>query len=181
MRQSSTLVLGVCFSPGKVSTLRFTLRKEADKETGKYLFVIDPLDATTNYIKGIPLFDISVAVYEHNRNILGVIACPQLGELYVAEKGLGAYLNGEKIQVSSTNDINRAIIGYNRSHHPPEIIQSSKKLLATVLEQAASFRVFGTGGLDYCFLARESLELVSHPLLNHFTALAISLWKKLVL
>ena len=54
---------------------------------GRYLFVIDPIDATTNYIKRIPLFDISVAVYEGEENILGIISCPKIKELYVSEKG----------------------------------------------------------------------------------------------
>ncbi len=135
---------------------------------GEYLFVIDPLDATTNYIKNIPLFDISVAVYKNDQNILGVIACPKFGEVYVAEKGKGAYLNGERIQVSSTGDISQAVIAYNRSHHPPEILESSKRVLAAMLDQAASFRVFGTGGLDYCFLARGSFDACITPLAEPF-------------
>ncbi|MDI6721501.1 MAG: inositol monophosphatase family protein [Candidatus Aenigmarchaeota archaeon] len=87
---------------------------------GKYLIAADPIDATTNYIRGIPLFDISVSVYEDDQIILGVISCPRLGELFVAEKGYGAYLNGECIHVGSTDDISKAMIGWNRSNHPPE-------------------------------------------------------------
>src|SRR3989344_7904231 len=74
---------------------------------GKYLFVIDPIDATTNYIRGIPLFDISVAVYESDENILGVVACPKLDELYIAERGSGAYLNEQRINVSSESELKR--------------------------------------------------------------------------
>ncbi len=135
---------------------------------GRYLFVIDPIDATTNYIKGIPLFDISVAVYEGDENVLGVIACPRLEELYVAERGNGAYLNGQRIQVSDVSEIGRAIIGWNRSNHPPEILEPSKKVLAEILDHAATFRVFGTGGLDYCYLAKGSFDACITPLAEPF-------------
>src|SRR3989344_3177680 len=94
---------------------------------GKYLFVIDPIDATTNYIRGIPLFDISVAFYENEQNVLGVILCPKLDELYTAEKGNGAYLNGRRIYVSDVSEMRSAIVGWNRSNHPLEILESSKK------------------------------------------------------
>ncbi len=135
---------------------------------GPYLVVIDPIDATTNYIKGLPLFDISVAVYKGEENILGVIACPKLTELYLAEKGSGAYLNGVRLNVSSLTDIRRAVIGYNRSNHPAEIIESSKRVLAQILDTAATFRVFGTGGLDYCYMAKGSFDACITPLAEPF-------------
>ncbi len=135
---------------------------------GKYLFVIDPIDATTNYIKGIPLFDISIAVYEGDQNVLGVIACPRLDELYIAEKGNGAYLNEKKIQISDISELGRAIIGWNRSNHTPEIVESSKKVLAKILDRAATFRVFGTGGLDYCYMAKGSFDACITPLAEPF-------------
>ncbi len=136
--------------------------------SGRYLFVIDPIDATTNYIKGIPLFDISVAVYEGDENVLGVIACPRLNELYVAERGAGAYLNGNRIHVSDVGDLGQAVIGYNRSNHPPEIIESSKRVLANILDRTATFRVFGTGGLDYCYMAKGSFDACITPLAEPF-------------
>ena len=136
--------------------------------SGRYLFVIDPIDATTNYIKGIPLFDISVAVYDGDENVLGVIACPKLNELYIAEKGAGAYLNENRIHVSNVVDLGQAVIGYNRSNHPPEIIESSKRVLANILDKAATFRVFGTGGLDYCYMAKGSFDACITPLAEPF-------------
>ncbi|HLC82052.1 MAG TPA: inositol monophosphatase, partial [Candidatus Nanoarchaeia archaeon] len=136
--------------------------------SGRYLFVIDPIDATTNYIKGIPLFDISVAVYDGDQNVLDVIACPRLNELYVAERGAGAYLNGNRIHVSDVGDLGQAVIGYNRSNHPPEIIEPSKRVLARILDRAATFRVFGTGGLDYCYMAKGSFDACITPLAEPF-------------
>ena len=135
---------------------------------GRYLFVIDPIDATTNYIKGIPLFDIAVAVYDGDINILGVIFCPKLDELYVAERGKGAYLNGQRIHVSDVEELKRAVVGWNRSNHPPEIIEPSKKVLAKILDHAATLRIFGTGGLDYCYLAKGSFDACITPLAEPF-------------
>ena len=97
--------------------------------SGRYLFVIDPIDATTNYIKGI---------------------------------------NGERIHVSDISELGRSVVGWNRSNHPPEIIESSKRVLAKIIDQAATFRVFRTGSLDYCYLAKGSFDACITPLAEPF-------------
>ncbi|MEM4244994.1 MAG: inositol monophosphatase [Candidatus Nanoarchaeia archaeon] len=135
---------------------------------GKYLFVIDPIDATTNYLKGIPLFDISVAVYYGDENILGVISCPKQGEVYIGEKGKGAYLNGKRIHVSDVPTLSQAVVGWNRSNHPTEMLEPLKKVLVEVLNHAATFRVLGTAGLDYCYLAKGSFDACITPIAEPF-------------
>ncbi len=66
----------------------------------EYTWVIDPLDGTTNYIHGFPLFSISIALMKEDKPILGLIYAPYLDELYYAIENKGAYLNGKKIFVS---------------------------------------------------------------------------------
>jgi len=141
--------------------------------------VLDPLDATTNFLKGIPLFDIAAAVYERDTLMFGVVYCPRLGELYTAQKGMGAKCNGKAIMANAIDDINKALIGYNRSNHPDAIIPSSKKLLSLILEHAMSIRIFGTGALDYCYSRTAVLMRASRRLPRSSTARATSSWKKL--
>lgn len=80
------------------------------KPSNGRLWVVDPLDGTFNYTLGMTdHFSISIALNE----ILGVIYAPKLDELFWASKGVGAYLNGERIRVSTLTDIDRAVIGIN--------------------------------------------------------------------
>jgi myo-inositol-1(or 4)-monophosphatase len=139
-----------------------------EKGSGRLLFVIDPIDATTNYIHGIPLFDISIAGYEDDVLVAGVVFCPALGEMYSAEKGKGAFCNGKRIHVSQTHQLSAAVVGWNRSNHTPEIIESSKNTIGRILDRAATIRIFGTGSLDYCYLAKGSFDACITPLAEPF-------------
>lgn len=83
----------------------------AIESTSEYLWVADPLDGTINYAHQSPLWAVSVALLHCGQPILGVSYLPVLGELVLAVKGRGAFLNGKKIQVSQEVLANRAIIG----------------------------------------------------------------------
>src|SRR4030043_698944 len=72
---------------------------------GKIRWIIDPLDGTTNYAHGYPVFCVSVALEDDGVVILGVIYDPMRNEMFVSARGEGAYLNGNKLQVSTTVDL----------------------------------------------------------------------------
>lgn len=74
-----------------------------NKNKSDFLWIIDPIDGTTNFSIHNPLWSISVALIYKKEIVLGIILAPMLNELYVAEKGQGAYLNGKKIKTSSIN------------------------------------------------------------------------------
>jgi len=130
---------------------------------GELLFVIDPIDGTTNYIHELPFFAICVAVYQKNVPILGVISCPALGTLYVAAKGEGAFCNGQKITVSSVSDLGQAVVGYNKSQHKEGIKKRCKEVISRVIDSAATFRALGTGVIEYCYTASGSLDVCISP------------------
>ena len=86
------------------------------EETGKitndesFSWIIDPIDGTTNFLHGIPHFAISIGL-EHNKEIIcGIIYDPIKDEMFVAEKGNGAYLNNQRIRVSSRSKLENCII-----------------------------------------------------------------------
>lgn len=78
------------------------------KQEGKYTWVIDPIDGTKPYIRNAPLFSTQLALMEENELILGVSNIIDLKELMYAEKGSGAYLNGEKVEVTKTKSLKEA-------------------------------------------------------------------------
>jgi myo-inositol-1(or 4)-monophosphatase len=75
------------------------------------VWYIDPLDGTTNFAKHIPIFTISIAAYQEQKGLCAVIWQPLTQELFIAERGKGAYLNGTPLSISSTQKIADAIIG----------------------------------------------------------------------
>lgn len=76
----------------------------------QYQWVIDPIDGTREFIKHMPFWSTFVALLKNNKPIIGVIFIPQFNELYAAEKGKGAYLNGKRTKVSKTSKIEKAYI-----------------------------------------------------------------------
>lgn len=75
---------------------------------GKRVWIIDPIDGTYNYARKVPIFSILLALQEDGQIVLGVVHAPAMNETYCAEKGNGAYRNGERIRVSSICDISQA-------------------------------------------------------------------------
>src|SRR3989338_5624172 len=87
-----------------------------DNNSG-YKWVIDPLDGTHNYIHSLPIFGTSIAL-EHKGDVkLGVIYLPMLNQLFVAEKGNGAFLNGKRIKVSDTDELKHSMLLFEGSLH----------------------------------------------------------------
>ena len=77
--------------------------------TGKVVWIVDPLDGTMNFSRQIPIFTISIAAVYDNQILCGVIYQPMSGELFVAKKASGAFRNGEKIHVSSIDNVSQAL------------------------------------------------------------------------
>lgn len=75
-----------------------------------YKWIIDPLDGTTNYAHGLPVFCVSIAFEAYGDVTLGVVHNPMLDETFVAEKGKGAYLNGKRITVSKTSALDKSLL-----------------------------------------------------------------------
>lgn len=122
------------------------------KKTSDYLWVVDPLDGTSNYIMGNPLFAVSAALLYKNEPMLGVVYAPYLGEIYMAEKGQGATLGNKKIVVNSQNKLSSAILTFCHGSDKKEVKRAIKmyeqfKLLGRDMRQ------LGSASLECCFVA----------------------------
>ena len=122
----------------------------------EYTWYIDPLDGTHNYINNFPLFGVSIALEHKGEMKLGAISLPYFNELYFAEKGKGAFLNGKRIRVSSQKNIKRAFVVTDLAlrYYPEGKIKMIKKLKGKVYD----LRVLGCAVYDYAMVARGSAD-----------------------
>jgi len=86
-----------------------------DRLSKKYIWVVDPLDGTKEFIEGVPNFVVSISLVNNNTPILGVLYNPVTGEIFSAAKDNGAFLNGEPISCSKKNDLNQMVMLNSRS------------------------------------------------------------------
>lgn len=123
------------------------------------LWVVDPIDGTTNFIHGLPYFAISVALIREERSVLGVIYNPVTNEMFYAERGAGAYLNGTVLPLKSSpaslsDTIASVEIKYLRSG------KLSTRLAS--LAPCGSQRNLGASTLDWCYVAAGRFDLYLH-------------------
>jgi myo-inositol-1(or 4)-monophosphatase len=129
--------------------------KLAGEEDARW--IVDPLDGTTNYAHGLPIFCVSLALERSGEVVLGVVHDPMREETYVAERGGGATLNGEPIKVSDTEELIRALIvtgfPYDRAEMP-EALDLFGRFAATT----RGMRRLGSAALDLCYVASGRLD-----------------------
>jgi myo-inositol-1(or 4)-monophosphatase len=117
------------------------------------LWVIDPLDGTVNFAHQIPLFAISIAAQKEGQIVCGVVYQPMTQELFVAEKGLGAYLNGLRISVTETASLDEAFLSsgfpYNLANNPMKCIEH----FSDILHLGIPIRRLGAAAVDLAYTA----------------------------
>ena len=119
---------------------------------GEGCWIVDPIDGTTNFIRGIPLYTVSIGYRVRGELLLGCVYCPRLGELYMAESGKGATLNGESIHVSQIADHRNALVAISFSHRNMDDRKRMMKLLSTLTE-LNDMRRTGSAAFDLCQVA----------------------------
>lgn len=124
------------------------------------LWVLDPIDGTTNFIKGSPLCAISLALLSEGQPIFGIVDLPLLGERYVARAGAGAYLNGRRLHLSAGGPLADSVVGFtdfavadDRDTENPQHIA----LLSGLAPLALGVRTHGSAALDLAWLAAGRL------------------------
>lgn len=134
-----------------------------DSSSSRFV-IVDPLDATTNYILGLKLYSVMAALIEYMRLQYSVITLPEFDEVYVASLGDGATMNNRKIQVSSVDRLSKATISCNRSNYPDDLMPKGLELIQRLMLNALSWRNFGTAGVEYAWVASGKLDGIITPL-----------------
>lgn len=131
------------------------LSEESPAITGraKLRWIIDPLDGTTNYAHGYPVFCVSIALEKEDSVILGVVYDPMRDDLFVARRGRGSYLNGKKIAVSKAKDISRSLLATGFPYDIRESKNNNLDYFNAMAKNVQAIRRAGAAALDLAYLA----------------------------
>ena len=121
-------------------------------------WVIDPLDGTTNFVKGLPHFSVSIAIRVKNRTEVGVVYDPIRNELFTAVRGEGAKLNEVRLRVDSQNELNGAILATGFPFKQPNLMPTQFAIMNNLIDEAADFRRTGSAALDLCYVASGRVD-----------------------
>jgi myo-inositol-1(or 4)-monophosphatase len=118
-----------------------------------FRWIIDPLDGTTNYIHGFPFFCVSLALERLNTMVVGIVYDPILDEMFVAEKGKGAFLNERKIHVSNTHSIVKSLLATGFPYDIQKDNDNNLNYFNKMILKAQAIRRAGSAALDLAYVA----------------------------
>ncbi len=119
----------------------------------RYRWVFDPLDGTTNYAHGLPVFCASLALEIDGQAVAGAIYDPTRKELFTGERTVGAFLNGTRLQVSETDTLLDALLVTGFPYDVHQKLHSLIEMFSAFLGQARAVRRLGSAALDLCYVA----------------------------
>ncbi len=126
--------------------------------TASHVWVFDPIDGTTNYSHGLPIFCASLALEVEGEPVVGAVYDPSRGELFTAERGVGAFLNGRPLQVSSTTDLVNAMLVTGFPYDVHQRVDEIVGLFARFVGQARAVRRLGSAAIDLCYVAAGRMD-----------------------
>lgn len=129
--------------------------KGSDKD---HVWIIDPLDGTHNFMHGIPHWAISIALERKGEIISGLVYDPIKDEMFIAEKGMGAFLNNKRLRVSGRNNFEMCTIAMGYSPMESQKRERFLKEIGAVIEIAPMIRRFGSAALDMSYVAAGRLD-----------------------
>lgn len=129
-----------------------------NKGTNGYTWIIDPLDGTTNYSIGHPIFAVSIARWKGDTPVFGVVYVPMLEEIFVAEKGKGAYLNGQRLTGSKGNILSQAVLGTGFPYDRATAANNNSENIALMIPKVKGIRRLGAAAYDLCLVAAGVLD-----------------------
>jgi myo-inositol-1(or 4)-monophosphatase len=143
------------------------LSEESDPVAGAspYTWVVDPIDGTRNFAEGIPHFCIVVAIADGNEVVAGVTYDPVRDELFSTQQGTGAYLNGQRIQISDRRSIDEAVLGFDLGYDFGQA-KHLMEMVAGIWPQISGYRLMGSSALSIAYTAAGRIDLYAHHSLS---------------
>jgi myo-inositol-1(or 4)-monophosphatase len=143
--------------------------------SSEYKWIIDPLDGTTNFLHGVPIFSVTIAIERKGEIVGGVTYDPNADELYTAERGSGAYLNGKRLRVSESSELVNSLLvtgfPYDLAARPGRTVEHFIRFLM----EARGVRRLGSAALDLAFVAAGRFDGFWEVYLNPWDMAAGSL------
>lgn len=131
----------------------------------EYIFVVDPIDGTTNFIKDYHMSCISIGLIRNGKRYLGVVHNPYLRETYSAIAGEGAYMNGNPIHVSNEK-LENGVVLFGSSPYNAELAKASFDLAYEYFQKCLDIRRSGSAALDLCAVAAGRAEIFFEMILS---------------
>ena len=146
----------------KKSYPEHAIMAEESGETGQndVVWIIDPLDGTTNYLHGFPHYCVSIGVMVKGRIDHAVVFDPMRDELFTASRGEGAKLNDRRLRVTKRKDLNGALIATGFPFKYPQHIDAYMQMFAAVFPKVADIRRAGSAAVSYTHLTLPTSDLV---------------------
>jgi myo-inositol-1(or 4)-monophosphatase len=123
-------------------------------KSAEYLWIVDPLDGTTNFAHGLPIFSVSIGLQKNGETIAGVVYDINQDIIYTAEKGAGATANGKKIIVSSNSNLAHSMLvtgfPYDVKENPDKVFER----FIAILKSSRAVRRLGSAAIDFCYVAK---------------------------
>jgi myo-inositol-1(or 4)-monophosphatase len=127
---------------------------EVEGTDKSHVWYVDPLDGTTNFLHGLPIFAISIGLAREGQMVAGLVYNPISDDMFIAERGQGSYLNNRRLRVAARRELADALVGCGIPHigkmktHPRFMAE-----LAAVMARVSNVRRLGAAALDLCFVA----------------------------
>ncbi len=133
-------------------------RGAVEGEDAQHRWLVDPLDGTTNFLHGIPIFSVSIALERQGQVVAAVVYNPAMDELYTAERGGGAFMNDRRLRVAGRSKLIDAVIGcgvphLGRGQHGNFLIE-----LRNVMAEVSGVRRLGSAALDLAYVAAGRMD-----------------------
>lgn len=119
----------------------------------EYTWIIDPLDGTTNFIHGLPIYSISVALQHHDQLVLGFVYEIGKSEMFHAIKSGGAFLNGEAISCTPTENISDSLLATGFPYYKFDYLPQYMKLFSDLMQESHGLRRLGSAAVDLAYVA----------------------------
>jgi myo-inositol-1(or 4)-monophosphatase len=129
----------------------------SDQGTSGLTWYIDPIDGTTNFYFDLPNWAVSIGVVDDEGPLAGAVYVPALGEMFTGARGLGAFMNGERISVRDNDIITDALVCTGFSYAPERRLHQARRV-AQLAHKVRDIRRFGAAAIDLCFVACGRLD-----------------------
>ena len=130
-----------------------TEESEGIDRGSEFRWIIDPLDGTTNYAHGYPVFCVSIALEKNGNVCLGAVYNPMLNEMFLAKKGGGAFLNDRKISVSNTAELSRSLLATGFPYDIRDDENNNMNYFSVMARNAQAIRRAGSAAIDMAYVA----------------------------
>jgi len=130
-----------------------TEEKTISRVGERFNWIIDPLDGTTNFIHGLPVFSVSIALQENEELVMGVVYEINLDECFYAWKGSAAYLNGNEIRVTSTPTVDKCLLATGFPYYNFQKQAAYIKLFTELMRSCHGLRRLGSAAVDLAYTA----------------------------